>query len=123
MTSRGSRVNLAYVFLPRRPCSPNSFAHLFAQHRQPSTTLALALTFTLIRSYQLTAIGASMPGLFVESEVDTAPDSNQAKNEAPSFSVSGGKEGAKVSWQVACERVERPARKQKSPLPCCPQQQ
>mmetsp|Transcript_75427 Transcript_75427/g.214526 ORF Transcript_75427/g.214526 Transcript_75427/m.214526 type:complete len:339 (-) Transcript_75427:223-1239(-) len=84
MTSRGSRVNLAY---------------------------------------QLTAIGASMPGLFVESEVDTAPDSNQAKNEAPSFSVSGGKEGAKVSWQVACERVERPARKQKSPLPCCPQQQ
>ena len=46
MTSRGSRVNLAY---------------------------------------QLTAIGASMPGLFVENEIDTAPDNNQAKDEPPCF--------------------------------------
>jgi len=39
--------------------------------------------------YQLTAIGASCPGLYISDEVD-----------GNSFKIAGGSPGAKVSWQV-----------------------
>lgn len=46
-------------------------------------------------NYQLTPIGASMPGLYV---------SREAKGN--SFTISGGVAGAKVSWQVTAERQD-----------------
>lgn len=46
--------------------------------------------------YTLTAIGASMPGLFVSQEVTN----NQ-------FKISGGKAGAKVSWEISAVRNDR----------------
>lgn len=46
--------------------------------------------------YQLTAIGASMPNLFVSVEVSN----NQ-------FSISGGAPGKKVSWQVTGVRADK----------------
>ncbi|MBT8273233.1 MAG: hypothetical protein KJO77_05465 [Bacteroidia bacterium] len=44
-------------------------------------------------SYQLTAIGASMPDLFIEREVENGI-----------FIIAGGKPGKKVSWQITAER-------------------
>jgi hypothetical protein len=43
--------------------------------------------------YQLTAIGAPGPGLFIAKEV-----------EGNSFTIAGGKPGSKVSWQVTAKR-------------------
>ena len=44
-------------------------------------------------SYNLTAVGASAPGLFVKNEVN-----------GNTFSIAGGKPGMKVSWTVYAER-------------------
>lgn len=44
-------------------------------------------------SYQLTPIGAAMPNLFIESEVDNGQ-----------FIIAGGIPGKKVSWQITAER-------------------
>lgn len=45
--------------------------------------------------YQLTPIGAPMPGLFVSSEISSA-----SKGEGYSFSVKGGKPRSTISWMV-----------------------
>jgi len=45
--------------------------------------------------YQLTPIGAPMPGLFVSSEI-----SSSGKGEGYSFSVKGGKPRSTISWMV-----------------------
>lgn len=50
--------------------------------------------------YQLTPVGASMPGLYVSREV-----------ERNRFGVAGGKAGAKVSWQVTGIRQDEGAKK------------
>lgn len=50
--------------------------------------------------YQLTAVGASMPGLYVSREIE--------KNR---FEIAGGKAGAKVSWQVTGIRQDQAAKK------------
>ena len=49
--------------------------------------------------YQLTALGASAPGLFIAEEID--------KN---TFKVAGGKAGVKVSWQVTGIRQDATAK-------------
>lgn len=46
--------------------------------------------------YQLTAMGVSMPGLYVSKEVN-----------GNTFSISGGVPGAKVSWQVTGVRADK----------------
>lgn len=71
--------------------------------------------------YQLTPVGAAMPSLYVASEVDCAAAASA--DTPPSFQVQGGVRGAKICWQVACERVERTLTRRKNPIPCCPQQQ
>jgi len=48
--------------------------------------------------YQLTAVGAPMPGLYISREVS-----------GNSFEVAGGKAGAKVSWQVSGVRQDASA--------------
>ena len=45
--------------------------------------------------YQLTAMGASMPGLYVAEEID-----------GNTFKIGGGVAGAKVSWQVTGVRQD-----------------
>jgi hypothetical protein len=50
--------------------------------------------------YQLTPVGAPMPGLYVAREIE--------KN---SFVIGGGKPGAKVSWQVTGIRQDEAAKK------------
>lgn len=45
-------------------------------------------------SYQLTAIGAQMPGLYIAEEI----------NASNKFKISGGLQGKKVSWTVMAER-------------------
>ncbi len=49
--------------------------------------------------YQLTPVGASMPNLYVAEEIS-----------ANTFKISGGKPGAKVSWQVTGIRQDKDAR-------------
>jgi hypothetical protein len=49
--------------------------------------------------YQLTAIGASAPGLYIAQEVQNG-----------SFSIAGGHPGLKVSWQITAVRQDRYAR-------------
>ncbi|MBS0190887.1 MAG: hypothetical protein U0573_03205 [Phycisphaerales bacterium] len=52
--------------------------------------------------YQLTAVGASMPGLYVAREIE--------KNR---FEIAGGKAGAKVSWQVTGIRQDEAAKRER----------
>jgi hypothetical protein len=49
--------------------------------------------------YQLTAIGASAPGLYIAQEVQNN-----------TFSVAGGQPGMKVSWQITAVRQDRYAK-------------
>ena len=55
--------------------------------------------------YQLTAIGAPGPNLYIAEEIPEATTSNYGskssnKNNNSSFSIAGGTSGMKVSWQV-----------------------
>ncbi|CAM9787260.1 unnamed protein product [Ectocarpus fasciculatus] len=84
----------------------------------PAETLAGSTTY----SYQLTPVGAPMPGLFVSEEIATATsrggssikpisrlrggnnndhaDSCSSSSSSGSFSVKGGKPGFTVSWAI-----------------------
>jgi len=53
--------------------------------------------------YQLTAIGAPGPNLYVAEEISdtsTNPSRRRKKNNRSRFKIAGGKSGMKVSWQV-----------------------
>jgi hypothetical protein len=64
-------------------------------------------------SYQLTPVGAAMPGLFVSGEIDQAALDAGAKAQpgapipACSFTIAGGVAGAKVCWTVQAQRFDR----------------
>jgi hypothetical protein len=49
--------------------------------------------------YQLTAIGAPGPNLYIAEEISDMTTSNK-NNNSSSFKVAGGTSGMKVSWQV-----------------------
>ena len=51
--------------------------------------------------YQLTAIGAPGPNLYIAEEIsDTTTSSNKNKNNSIRFRIAGGASGMEVSWQV-----------------------
>ncbi|CAN0386130.1 unnamed protein product, partial [Ectocarpus fasciculatus] len=55
--------------------------------------------------YQLTPVGAPMPGLFVSEEIATATSRGGSSikpisSSSGSFSVKGGKPGFTVSWAI-----------------------
>lgn len=64
-------------------------------------------------SYQLTPVGAAMPGLFVSGEIDEAALAAGAKAQpgapipACTFTIAGGVPGAKVCWTVQAQRFDR----------------
>jgi hypothetical protein len=51
--------------------------------------------------YQLTAIGASGPNLYIAEEIpDAESNTNTENNNKSKFKIAGGTSGMKVSWQV-----------------------
>ena len=51
--------------------------------------------------YQLTAIGAPGPNLYIAEKIsDTSTSSNKNKNKNSRFKIAGGTSGMEVSWQV-----------------------
>jgi hypothetical protein len=50
--------------------------------------------------YQLTAIGAPGPNLYIAEEISDTTTSNKSNNNSRHFKIAGGASGMKVSWQV-----------------------
>jgi hypothetical protein len=50
--------------------------------------------------YQLTAIGAPGPNLYIAEEISDSTRSNKNNNSKSRFKIAGGTSGMKVSWQV-----------------------